>query len=129
MADELDEHLHTRLDDTIKKTYAIEFDGCHKIYILMDEAALLRPISAFSEEVEKNRDMNGCAYLVGNEPGDIAVERAQSLVIAWYLESCDLRFIDTVSGGTDNEAFATIIEQGDRGVARFLNDEDEEMYW
>jgi hypothetical protein len=98
----------------------IAFDGCHKIYVLMDK-----------EQVEK---MRGYGY--GDDEGSylLTADKMSKREIAdtienWFAESCSLRFVQAVSSvpeGTDpNEGFSTLIEQG----ADWRDDEDEDYYY
>jgi hypothetical protein len=95
----------------------IAFDGCHKIYVLMDDA-----------QVEK---MRGYGY--GDDEGSYLLtaeklSRAEMLdtLERWYEDSCGLRFINGVStvDGDPNEGYVDLIAQG----ADWEEDEDEDDY-
>lgn len=80
-------------------------DGCHKIYILMDDG-----------EVDVMRD---CGYEVFETDNDAF--DAFETVEAWYDESCNLRFVSAVRTveGNPNDGFIQLIPQ-------FAEEEDEE---
>ena len=91
----------------VQDAKAIAFDGCHKIYVLMDDA-----------QVEKMR-----SYGYGDDDGSFLitadeVRKVEMLDILknWYEGSCSLKFINgvsTVPEGTDpNEGFTDLIPQG-----------------
>jgi hypothetical protein len=97
----------TDVEIVLPHAKAIAFDGCHKIYVLMD-----------NEQVTK---MTGYGY--GDDYGSYLLtadkmSKAEMLetLEGWFAESCSLRFIHGVSSvpeGTDpNEGFTSLIEQG-----------------
>jgi hypothetical protein len=99
----------------VQDAKAIAFDGCHKIYVLMDDA-----------QVEK---MRGYGY--GDDDGSFLVtadevRKVEMLDILknWYEGSCSLKFINGVStvDGDPNEGFVDLIPQGAEW------EEDEEDY-
>jgi len=103
----------------VQDAKAIAFDGCHKIYVLMDDA-----------QVEKMR-----SYGYGDDDGSFLVtadevRKVEMLDILkdWYAGSCSLKFINgvtTMPEGTDpNEGFTDLIPQG----ADWQDDEDEDDY-
>lgn len=87
----------------LKEATSVAWDGCHKIYILMDE--------------KEHHTMVGYGY----GEGESMLERidepssAFALVKAWYRDSCDLRFIHavrTVEVGEDPEdGYTNLIPQ------------------
>ena len=107
----------TDVEIVLPHAKGIAFDGCHKIYVLMDK-----------EQVEK---MTGYGY--GDDYGSYLLtadkmSKAKMLetLETWFAESCSLRFIQGVSSvpeGTDpNEGFTDLIPQG----ADWQDDEDED---
>lgn len=82
---------------------ALAWDGCHKIYLLMDD-----------EQVEQTR-----SYGYGSGDGDSELVLVTDPVVAmdtvrtWWDESCGLRFINTIRTvpGDPNDGFADIIAQ------------------
>jgi hypothetical protein len=78
----------------------IAFDGCHKIYILMDE-----------DQMDK---MRGYGYDPLISASDMNEYDMFELVQEWYEESCGLRFVHAVHtvDGDPNEGFLNLIPQG-----------------
>ena len=117
----------------VQDAKAIAFDGCHKIYVLMDDA-----------QVEK---MRGYGY--GDDEGSFLitidqVRKVEMLDILknWYAGSCSLKFINSVAtvDGDPNEGFEDLIpqgaeweeecedcgEEGCKGVCNDYDDEEDE---
>lgn len=86
------------------KAEAVAFDGCHKIYFLMDQ-----------NQVTLSR-----SYGYGSDAGTLLVTRydldARSLyhlAKGWYKDSCGLRFIQSVATNDDgSDEYTALIEQG-----------------
>jgi hypothetical protein len=78
----------------------IAFDGCHKIYILMDD--------------EQMAEMKEFGYdpLISAE--DTTPDEMLSAVMEWYENSCSLRFVQAIHTNHDdpNAGFVSLIEQG-----------------
>lgn len=125
----------TDVEIVLPHAKGIAFDGCHKIYVLMDK-----------QQVEK---MRGYGY--GDDDGSFLitadqVTKSEMLYILenWYDDSCSLKFIHAVSSvpeGTDpNEGFTDLIpqgaewedecedcgEEGCKGVCNDYDDEEED---
>lgn len=107
----------TDVEIVLPHAKGIAFDGCHKIYVLMDK-----------EQVEK---MTGYGYGVDEGSYLLTADKMSKAEMLdtlenWFAESCSLRFIHGVSSvpeGTDpNEGFTSLIEQG----ADWRDDEDED---
>lgn len=109
----------TDVEIVLPHAKAIAFDGCHKIYVLMDK-----------EQVAKMT-----TYGYGDDDGSYLLtadklSKAEMLdtLERWFDDSCSLRFINAVSSvpeGTDpNEGFVDLIAQG----ADWEEDEDEDDY-
>lgn len=107
----------TDVEIVLPHAKGIAFDGCHKIYVLMD-----------NEQVEK---MTGYGYGVDEGSYLLTADKMSKAEMldtleTWFAESCSLRFIHGVSSvpeGTDpNEGFTSLIEQG----ADWRDDEDED---
>ena len=107
----------TDVEIVLPHAKGIAFDGCHKIYVLMDK-----------EQVEK---MTGYGYGVDEGSYLLTADKMSKAEMldtleTWFAESCSLRFIHGVSSvpeGTDpNEGFTSLIEQG----ADWRDDEDED---
>jgi hypothetical protein len=110
----------TDVEIALPDAKGIAFDGCHKIYVLLDD-----------EQVKK---MTGYGY--GDDEGsylftaDKMTKREMLTTLEeWFAESCTLRFIQAVASvpeGTDpNEGFEDLIAQG----ADWRDDEDEDYYY
>lgn len=115
---ELDE-LFEDVRDAMRWAKLVAFDGCHKIYLAMDEG-----------QAEWFR-----GHYNGEECGDLnfsgTPEEMFAMVQKWWNESCGLRFIEAVKtdpsdpSGTSNDSFETLIPQGDWS---FDDEEEEEEY-
>lgn len=97
--------LWATVDDHANRALAIAWDGCHKIYLLMDETQVM--------EMRRRRygkDNDGSALVTGTSKKEM-----RSLVHLWYEASCGLRFIHAVatSGGDCVDDFTTLISQED----------------
>lgn len=87
------------LREKINECAGIAWDTCHKIYILMDE-----------EQVTKTEELGYKALVrVQHSTRNLMY----STVLAWYRNSCPLRFIDAVTtvDGNPNDGFETIVAQ------------------
>jgi hypothetical protein len=84
----------------------IAFDGCHKIYVLMDDA-----------QVEEMRDLEYDHVVTGLTPTQYLKQ-----VQVWYDQSCGLRFVNGIKSPGRNEDFTDLVPQGADW------DEDEEDY-
>lgn len=82
---------------------SVAFDGCHKIYVLMDDG--------------QTTQMRNCGY---GEDGSHLIEFEKSakddilaIVQEWWSESCGLRFINAVKTveGNPNDGFTSLISQ------------------
>ena len=106
----------TDVEIVLPHAKAIAFDGCHKIYVLMD-----------NDQVAKMT-----TYGYGDDDGSYLLtadkmSKAEMLdtLERWYDDSCSLRFINAVSTtpeGTDpNEGYSDLIAQG----ADWVDDEED----
>ena len=93
----------------VHDAHLVAFDGCHKIYLAMDE-------------YEANWFRENYEFVFVDTP-----EAMLNKVIEWYEESCFLRFVNAVEHNADdpNAGFTTLIEQGADSED---DDEDEEDY-
>jgi len=84
------------LTELIEQSNTVAFDGCHKIYLNMDEGQTRKMIEY------------GYENLIGGTAWD-----KQDAVWRWYEDSCSLRFIDAVFTNDDDEAdkFVTVVSQ------------------
>ena len=79
---------------------AIAFDGCHKIYVLMDD-----------EQMAQMREY-GYDPLISAD--DQTADEMLTTIMDWYEDSCGLRFVQAVYTNHDdpNEGFVSLIDQG-----------------
>lgn len=99
--------------EALESAVALAWDGCHKIYILMDD-----------EQANLTR-----SYGYGSGDGDSEFQwiehepegrnRAAATLRDWWDDSCGLRFINTIRTvpGDPNDGFADIIAQCEEWVA------------
>lgn len=112
-----------KVEDALADAKAIAWDGCHKIYVLMDDeqVALMRTYEY--DPLITTSEMN---------PYDMF-----ELIKQWYDDSCSLKFISAVHTNHEdpNEGFEDLIAQGEqddcddcgeRGCAGVCNDDDED---
>ena len=96
--------------ESLKESKAIVWDGCHKIYLAMDDNA----VATFR------------SYGYDNEPSQLvtglSVEDALATLHQWWDASCNLRFVSAVrtTDANPNDGFTSLIEQ-------FAEDNDEEV--
>ncbi len=104
----------------------IAFDGCHKIYALMD-----------TEQVSQMREYEYDHIITSDE--QTPSEMLDTLK-EWFEKSCSLRFIEAVATEHGETVFSTLVEQGAtdyeecedcddptcRGVCYDYEDEDED---
>jgi hypothetical protein len=88
------------LVETVTKAKGFTWDGCHKIYVLMDD-----------EQVAQSE---AWGYEVSRIEADDTAEDIVPLLQHWYNESCGLRFISAVSTNLENPnlGFHDLIPQG-----------------
>lgn len=109
--------LWAGVDDHAGRALAIAWDGCHKVYLLMDEGQV--------------QTMKGWGYGDGDSAfvtsDEATPEEMRNLVHDWFEASCVLRFISAVSTveGNPNDGFTHLISQADSGEF-FSPEEDEE---
>lgn len=87
-----------KLKDYTPYCDSIAWDGCHKIYILMD-----------SDQTDKMKGY-GYTYLITRKSG----ADLDGTIEAWYRESCPLRFVQVVATDyqhEDGEVFEDVYGQ------------------
>jgi hypothetical protein len=107
--------LFSRVRDKINSTVLIAWDGCHKIYMAMDETQ--------ADWFNKNYD-----HIVEDTP-EVMLEKLGE----WWEASCPLRFINSVESTNDitqPELFSPMIRQGEdceeEDDDNWVNDWDED---
>jgi hypothetical protein len=90
------------VEDRIDEAKGIAFDTCHKIYVLMDDAQMMKMKEYEYDPLISKSEMSASEML--------------ETVKHWYAESCGLKFVEAVSTveGDPNLGFETLIEQGAR---------------
>ena len=88
-----------QIEETLATADSIAWDGCHKIYILMD-----------NEQTNLMREY-GYEYLYTKE--DVTEQDMLNMVSNWYEDSCQLRFVQAVATSNDpkDDGFRTLIGQ------------------
>lgn len=103
--------------NAVEDALLIAFDGCHKIYLALDEgqADWFRENYAYDANVRSVRTFEGTP------------EEMLNLLINWWNESCGLKFIQAVATNhaDPNAGFVSLIGQGD--WCEDEDDEDEEI--
>ena len=85
----------TTLDDLLYQAHSVSFDGCHKIYLNMDE-----------QQTEKMASYGYEKTIAGTK------WEMEDAVWRWYEDSCSLRFIDAVfTNDDDTDKFVTVVSQ------------------
>jgi hypothetical protein len=79
------------VEQMLRNAKGMHFDGCHKIYLSMDD-----------EQVRQMEEWDYETYAPNLKD-----------IVDWYDESCGLRFINAVFTNDDaNDGFVTLIPQG-----------------
>ena len=88
------------IDAHLKRAKAIAFDGCHKVYILLDEATVEEFVGlGYGYKEDDSR-----LYHIGE---NLTREDAKEFLRIWFDSACPLRFIDAV----DESEHHTVIDQ------------------
>jgi hypothetical protein len=89
--------------EALKTASGIAWDGCHKIYVLMDD-----------EQVKKMVDY-GYAYDYVLSADNFTDEELLDQVQRWFIDSCGLRFVESVASvpehANPNSGFITLVPQ------------------
>ncbi len=85
--------------DALNDAISIAWDGCHKIYVLLDE--------------EEHKLMDGYGYDPLLRLDSIGKDKALAELKEWYDVSCGLRFVNSVRSfpADPNKGFTQIIPQ------------------
>jgi hypothetical protein len=84
-----------KVKDALEEAVSITYEGCHKIYICMDQAS-------HDQQVEW-----GYTMTMVNDDAEFKDE-AMDILSGWWEGSCGLRFISTI---TDCDDFGDVISQ------------------
>lgn len=89
----------TKIKEALSSAKAITWDGCHKIYLAMDD----RQVELF--------------HMYGYDPIILVndIDGAYETLCGWYDDSCGLRFVQLVKTVIEdpNKGFVDLIPQGD----------------
>lgn len=92
------------VEDAVSQSKGIGFDGCHKIYVLMDNEQMHKMTSyGYGED--------GSSLVYSSQ---MPADEMFATVKRWYEDSCALKFVQSVTTVLDNpnEGFESLIEQG-----------------
>ena len=100
----------------VEDALLIAFDGCHKIYLAMDEGE--------ANWFRENYNGTHC----DDRTFEGTPEEMLNLLVTWWDESCGLKFISAVTTNHDdpNAGFVSLIGQGDWCEDDDEDDEDED---
>lgn len=103
--------LFDSVKEEIHNAHLVAWDGCHKIYLAMDEIE--------------------AQWFLENYP-EVVVADAETMlatVVKWYERSCWLRFVQAVAHNEEdpNLGYTTLIGQGDD--AEDTDEEEEDYYY
>lgn len=89
------------IKDRLESAKGIGWDGCHKIYILMDDDQMIK--------------MEGYGYDPLISSDQITTDEMFETIEIWWDQSCGLRFVSAVSTNevNPNLGFENLISQGE----------------
>ena len=92
----------SKVEEYVQIAQGISFDGCHKIYVLMDDQQV-------EQSMEWGYGEDGSFLAI-----DLNPEEMLAILKNWYENSCGLRFIEAVTTNREdpNAGFETLIPQG-----------------
>lgn len=96
----------SHVEDEVARAQGIAWDGCHKIYVLMDGAALGTQIDY---GYRQNEEAGGSRLFLRGE-----VEFF-STIKEWWQESCCLKFITAVTSDRYDDLIAQGADEEDEG--------------
>jgi len=107
-----DDEMVRNVEEAVNGAKGIAFDGCHKIYILLDD----EQVNMMCEYGYGDDDSD---YLITSD--EMSADEMFQTVMNWYGQSCSLKFVSAVETvkGDANEGFHDVIPQG-------AEDEDED---
>lgn len=89
------------VEEALATASGIGFDGCHKIYVLMDDNQM---------DLMRKYGYDKLISATDSTPAQMLATVAE-----WYDQSCGLRFVESVATmpeGRENEGFEALIPQG-----------------
>ena len=89
-----------KVEVAVEMARGIAFDGCHKIYVLMDEGQMA--------------EMKGYGYDPLFSSDDLSPAEMLETIHTWWNASCGLRFVSGIRtvDSNPNDGFITLIPQG-----------------
>jgi hypothetical protein len=107
------------VENAMEYALLVAFDGCHKIYLAMDEEQ--------AEWFRNNYNPESCETSLNFSASS---HKMLAQVREWYEGSCSLRFIQSVETNKQdpNAGFKKLIPQGVSDYTEDDDDEDEEGY-
>lgn len=100
------EDVWGEVEESLSEAKAIAFDGCHKIYVLLDnEQVHLMAGYGYGYDDDGSR----LIHAVGSDTDEML-----KTLKSWWNESCPLRFINAVETNVENPnaGFSDLIPQG-----------------
>ena len=106
------------VEEELQYAELIAFDGCHKIYLAMDEEQ-----AQWFRDNYNGKDCDDCNFTG-------STQEMLTKIRHWWEDSCSLRFVQSVATNHDdpNSGFKSVIPQGASDAEDSLDDEDEEGY-
>ena len=106
------------VEEYLENAHLIAWDGCHKIYVAMDE----------TEAEWFRRNYNGSDDTSETFHG--TPEEMIATLVKWYDESCWLRFVTAVrfDPETMESDFTYLIEQGEDWEVEYDTEEEDDPY-
>lgn len=96
--------------EAVKTAKLIAYDGCHKIYVAMDEASA-RKLEGSGYTTHRSD------YFLTKYPPVLMRTAMLNRVKLWYRMSCGLRFVQSTSNSMDsNQEFKDLIPQFERSA-------------
>lgn len=106
------------IEEYLQDAHLIAWDGCHKIYVAMDETEAEWFRNNYNGSEDTSETFHGTP------------EEMLTTLIKWYDESCWLRFVTAVRFDTDimESDFTYLIEQGEDWEVEYDTEEEEDLY-
>lgn len=98
------ETLWDNVEEYLETAKGIAFDGCHKVYVLMDD-----------QQVELMREYGyGEDDSLLHTSDDLTAPQMLAKLHNWFDDSCGLRFVQAIETveGNPNDGFTSLIPQG-----------------
>jgi hypothetical protein len=106
------------VEEELQYAELIAFDGCHKIYLAMDEEQ-----AQWFRDNYNGKDCDDCNFTG-------STQEMLTKLRHWWEDSCSLRFIQSVESNKQdpNAGFKSLIPQGASDVEDSWYDDDDEEY-